>query len=349
MSYRPRLAFVATAAVTLLALSGCAPATDVAEKPPVEVEVEAGAFPVSIPHAFGETEIGAEPDRVVTLGWGSTDAAIAVGVVPVGMEAQSYGGDENGVLPWVAEALDALDAETPTVIPSTVEEPAYEQIAEQAPDLILAVYSGITEEQYNLLTAIAPTVAYPDAPWATPWTEVLSTVGTALGKTAEAETVLQEIATVTAEQSIEHPELAGKTVAAVADSGGTFYVYKGADSRVDFLFDLGLEDAPAVEELANGDSSFYYELSYEELDKLDSDILVSYSDTEEAAETFLSSSYAQTIPAVARGSVASVVGVELIAAVSPPSALSLTWGIEDYVALLSQAAKAADAAGNEAE
>lgn len=340
MSHRPRLAILAAAAVTALALSGCATTNDAADGP--ATETASGAFPVSVAHAFGETEIDAAPERVVTLGWGSTDAAIALGVVPVGMEAQSYGGDENGVLPWVAEALDEQGAETPAIIPSTVEEPAYEQIAEQAPDLILAVYSGITEEQYDLLSEIAPTVAYPDAPWATPWTEVVTTVGTALGKTAEADTVLDEIAGITAEQAEAHPELAGKTVAAVADSGGKFYVYKAADSRVDFLFDLGLVDAPAVEELATGDSSFYYELSYEELDKLDSDILVSYSDTQEAADTFLNSSYAQTIPAVANGAVASVVGTELIAAVSPPSALSLTWGIEDYVALLSEAAAAAE-------
>ncbi|GHD39805.1 iron-siderophore ABC transporter substrate-binding protein [Mycetocola manganoxydans] len=340
MPSRPRLALIATAAVTLLALSGCAPAS--ADKTAPADDTGASSFPVSIEHAFGDTKIEEAPERVVTLGWGSTDAAIAVGVVPVGMEAQSYGGDENGVLPWVAEALEDLDADTPAIIPSTVEEPAYEDIAEQSPDLILAVYSGITEEQYDLLSEIAPTVAYPDAPWSTPWTDVVTTVGEALGKTAEAETVLNDIAAITAEQAEAHPELAGKTVAAVADFGGKFYVYKGADSRVDFLFDLGLVDAPAVEELSTGDSSFYYELSYEEVDKLESDILVSYSDTAEAESAFLSSSYAKTIPAVASGAVASVVGVELIAAVSPPSALSLTWGLEDYVALLSTAASAVE-------
>jgi iron complex transport system substrate-binding protein len=37
--------------------------------------------------------------------------------------------------------------------------------------------------------------------------------------------------------------------------------------------------------------------------------------------------------------VASVVGSQLIASVSPPTALSLTWGLDDYVAELSQAAE----------
>ena len=49
------------------------------------------------------------------------------------------------------------------------EAPPYEELIEAAPDVILAPYSGITEEQYELLSEIAPTVAYPDGPWTTPW------------------------------------------------------------------------------------------------------------------------------------------------------------------------------------
>ncbi|WP_208322563.1 iron-siderophore ABC transporter substrate-binding protein [Salinibacterium sp. ZJ454] len=337
MTVRP-LAIVAALAASMLAITGCAAAT------PSDVDSTSGGgdfSPVSIEHAFGETEISAAPERVVTLGWGSTDAALALGVVPVAMEAQSYGGDENGVLPWVAEKLDELGEETPTVIPESTEAPAYEQIAEAAPDLILAVYSGITEEQYALLSEIAPTVAYPDEAWSTPWRDVISTVGEALGKSAEADVVLDEIAAVVDEQAAAHPELKGKTVAAVWDVGGTFYVYKEADSRVQFLLDLGMVSAPAVDELASGDSTFYYTLSYEQLDKLDSDILVNFADDDAAAEAFLATSYAQAIPAVQAGTVASVTGTELVAAVSPPTALSLTWGIDEYVAALATAAAAA--------
>ncbi len=35
----------------------------------------------------------------MSLGWGSAEAAIALGVVPVGIEAQTYAADENGQLP----------------------------------------------------------------------------------------------------------------------------------------------------------------------------------------------------------------------------------------------------------
>ena len=334
MRVRSRLTAIAAATAALLVLSGCASGA------PERTQEPAGsdAFPVTMEHAFGETEITSEPQRIVALGWGSADAAIAMGVVPVAMEAQEYGGDENGVHPWTAEALDELDAETPILIPSSNEAPAYEQIAEAAPDLILAVYSGITEEQYELLSEIAPTVAYPDAAWTTPWRDVVTMVGEALGKSDEAATVLDGVDAVLAEKAKENPQLKGKTVAVVWDVSGTFYVYKQADSRVNFLFDLGLKNAPAVDELASGESPFYYTLSYEELDKLASDIIVVFSNTPEEADAFLAQSYAKAIPAVNSGAVASVSGVQLVAAVSPPTALSLTWGIDDYVAALSEAA-----------
>ena len=334
MPVRRPVALLAAAAV--LALSACATGD-----PGTPADPGASGGGALIEHAFGETTVPEDPQRVVTLGWGATDAAIALGVVPVGIEAQAYGGNEQGVQPWVEEALDELGAETPTVIPSSTEEPAYEDIAALEPDLILAPYSGITEDQYELLSDLAPTVAYPEAPWTTPWRDTIEIVGTALGKEDEATDVLNEIDERIAAAAAEHPEFDGLTVAAVWDVAGTFYVYKPEDARVEFLFELGFQNAPAVDELANGDSTFTYSLSYEELDKLDSDVLVAFADTQTDAQTFLAQPYAATIPAVKTGAVASVTGTQLIAAVSPPTALSLTWGLDDYVAALAEAAAVA--------
>ena len=58
------------------------------------------------------------------------------------------------------------------------------------------------------------------------------------------------------------------------------------------------------------------------------------------ADAFLASAPIQAMPAVSRGQVAQVVGTELIAAVSPPTALSLTYGLDELVASLSAAAQA---------
>lgn len=302
----------------------------------------AGDAPVVVEHAFGETEVPADPHSVVTLGWGSADAALALGVVPTAMEEQAYGGDDNGVLPWIKEKITDLGGDMPTMLPSSAEEPPYEEIAAASPDLILAVYSGITAEQYDLLSEIAPVVAYPDEAWSTPWRDVVTIVGEALGKSDQAEAVLSDIDDTLAEAAADHPEFADLSIAATWDVAGTFYVYRPADPRVGFLNDLGFTNAPAVTDLASGDETFYYTLSYERLSELSSDVLVSFADTPEQEQEFLDQPYAQTIPAVKAGAVASITGVELVAAVSPPTALSLTWGLDDYLEALSAAAANAE-------
>nr|WP_246306580.1 iron-siderophore ABC transporter substrate-binding protein [Herbiconiux flava] len=310
--------------------SGDAPATDSA----------ATGGDVTIEHAFGETTVPADPQNVVTLGWGSTDAAIALGTIPVAIPFDSYAGDDDGVLPWVKEAVETAGAELPEILPETIDdEPPYEAIAAADPDVILAVYSGITEEQYETLSQIAPTVAYPDQAWSTPWRDVVTTVGKALGKDEQATEVLQGIDDQLAEAAAAHPEFEGKTIAAVWDVAGTFYVYKKEDPRVEFMLDLGFESAPAVDELANGDSTFFYTLSYEQLDQLQADVVLSYSDTQAEADAFLTAPQTSVIPAVQAGNVAQLVGTQYIAAVSPPTALSLPWGLDQLVDALAAATK----------
>lgn len=335
---RGRCCLALAALSAVITMTGCG-----AGKPQVTAQPASGhapttaAFPVTIPHAFGETVVTAEPVRVVTWGWGSADAAIALGVVPAAMPFQSYGGDAEGVLPWVRERLRQGGAVLPNVLPNSTE-PPFEAIAAARPDLILAVYSGITEDDYRLLAAIAPTIAYPDQPWATPWRETISIVGSALGRQGRAAEVLADIDRRVAAKAAAHPELRGKSVALVWDSAGTFYVYKPADARVAFTLDLGLVSAASVTSLASGESSFFYTLSYEQLGQLSSDILVAYADSPEASNAFLTSPHGQLMGQVRNGAVAPVVGAGLIASVSPPTALSLTWGLDAYVNALSTAA-----------
>ncbi len=89
---------------------------------------------------------------------------LALGVVPVGMAAANFGDDDgNGVLPWVEEKLDELDAKTPVLFDET-DGIDFEAVADTKPDVILAAYSGLTKKDYDTLSKIAPVVAYPDAP-----------------------------------------------------------------------------------------------------------------------------------------------------------------------------------------
>ena len=338
MSTRPRfvrtLAAAGTAAATLVLAacgSGASDETDTA------TDAGSGSFePVTIEHALGETTIEERPDRVATWGWGSADAAIALGVVPVAIPQTAYAGDQDGMLPWNKEAIEAAGAETPTML-TEAEEPPYEEFIKADPDVILATYSGLTQEQYDKLSTIAPVVAYPDQPWATPWRDVITTAGEALGKTDEADQVLADIDQAVSKAADAHPEFQGKTIAAVADYG-SFYVYRSADPRVQFLEDLGFETAPSVEKLDTEESSFYFTLSYEKVDQLDSDVLLSYADSSTTQKAFMNAASTKTLPQHDAGTIAEATGEELVASVSPPTALSLTWGLDAYVDLLSEAA-----------
>ncbi|MCD4535931.1 iron-siderophore ABC transporter substrate-binding protein [Nocardioides sp. cx-169] len=302
---------------------------------------ESGAFePVTIEHAFGETEIDERPERVVTWGWGTADAALAIGVTPVAMEKLAYGANEEGFMPWQEEAFAESGDDKPTTL-TPGESPPFEEILAAEPDLILANYSGITEADYEKLSKIADTVAYPDQPWATPWREVITTVGEALGESEKAEEVLADIDAEVAAAAEEHPEFEGKTIAAVAIDPSAFYVYRGADPRVEFLEDLGFELAPSVDELDTEESTFYYTISTEVVDELTSDVLLSYAANEDVATTIEKDPTYQAMAQFKEDRVATVVGEDVVSSVSPPTALSLTWGLDAFVDALVPAVQAA--------
>jgi iron complex transport system substrate-binding protein len=331
---RPRrslAAAVGLVAASALALAGCsseAPAADGAT-PSADASGATDEFPLTITHALGETTIEEAPERVATWGWGSTEAAIAAGVFPVAVAEQTWTVGEGNLLPWVEEAYDDAGVEHPTVL-TDAESGAtvpYEEFAAAEPDVIIATYSGITQEQYDLLSEIAPTVAYPETPWQTPWDEIITSTADALGRSAAGEAKVEEINTYLAEQAEAHPEFEGRTVAAIVDSPeeGLVYVYRAGDPRAGFLEGLGFETAPAVEELAPDDGEFFYTLSYEELDRLDSDLVVAYTYTEEQAEALPTKRELQALPAVQDGMLVQQVGTVAVSAVSPPTALSVEY------------------------
>lgn len=299
---------------------------------------QAQTFPVSIAHAYGETIIAAKPQRIVTWGWATQDAVIALGEVPVGIPHFSYGGDANGTLGWTRDAVAAMGAAFPAILPASAEPPV-EAIAALQPDLILAVYSGLTEDQYKLLSGIAPVVAFPETPWDTSWQQTISMTGKAMGKPSEAEALVAELEQFIIDETAKYPELSGARFAAIAEWNGQINVYGTLDSRVRFLVDAGLVSAPSVSDLAAG-QDLYFMLSPENLDQLEADVLVSYFETPETDAAFFANPVIALAPQVQRGAVARVVGAELINSVSPPSALSLKWGYPKYIKLIAEAVRA---------
>jgi len=147
-------------------------------------------FPVTIKHVFGETTIKEQPKRVVTVSWVNDDVAIALGVVPVGVPKNEWGGNGKGSTPWKDAALEKLGAgfgsDKAPVQFSEADGINFTEIAKLNPDVILGAYSGMTEEDYKKLSEIAPVVAHPEIAYGTSWQDSTTIIGKALGEEAEA-------------------------------------------------------------------------------------------------------------------------------------------------------------------
>lgn len=123
-----------------------------------------------VDHLLGETEIPDEPERVATL-WASTmSAMVAMGEPPAG-----YAFNAEPV-PGVDVPAD-FDVEQMEYLGHS-QELDFERIAEFDPDVILA--TGVHEESYDQLSAIAPTVVL-DWGGTGAWKEHLTDVAEVLG------------------------------------------------------------------------------------------------------------------------------------------------------------------------
>ncbi|TYL45108.1 ABC transporter substrate-binding protein [Nocardioides sp. BGMRC 2183] len=324
--FRKSAAVVAGLA-SVLALGACGAEDSGEENEAASTTEVTDEFPITIEHAFGETTIEEAPERVATWGWGSTEAAISVGVYPVAIAEQIWTVGEGNLLPWVEEAYDEAGVEHPTVLSDAAggEEIVYDEFIEAKPDVILAPYSGMTEEQYKELSKYAPVVPFQDAAWTTPWDKTIELTAEALGRSEKGEEVLDGIDSYLAEQAEAHPEFEGTSIAAIWAAPNSLSVYTGLDPRVAIFTDLGFEVAPSVDELDTSDGGFYYDMSYEKADQLASDVVVSYHSTQDEADAMLADKKAQAIPAVKNGQVALVIGNPQISSVSPPTALTFEW------------------------
>lgn len=327
------LGAAAALAVTLAACSSSAPeSTATTGGNPASDD----AFPVTIEHVYGETTIDEKPERVATIAWANHEVPLALGIVPVGMSKATWGDDDdNGILPWVEEKLDELGGETPVLFDET-DGIDYEAVADTAPDVILAAYSGLTQEEYDTLSKIAPVVAYPDVAWGTSVDDMVEMNAKALGLEAEGEALIEDLHADADAALAANSALEGKKVLfAYFDPSDLSQIgyYTAADTRPGYLHDLGLPLPAIVEENADSDQ-FYLQVSAEEAQKFDDvDVLVTYGDDSTLA-ALQADPLLSKIPAIAEGRVAILPDATPIAASANPSALSIPWGLEDYLAIL---------------
>ena len=336
-----RLAGALVAALTVAGLTGCGTSAE----PTATTEslsAPTAQFPLTIKHALGETTIEAQPERVATVAWANHEVPIALGVIPVGMSKATWGDDDgDGVLPWVEEKLTALGAQTPVLFDET-DGIDFEAVADTQPDVILASYSGLTQEEYDKLTKIAPVVAYPELPWATSVQDMIKLNSQAVGKTAEGDQLIADLDGKIAAAVAAHPQIKGKSaVFSYLDTKDLSQVgfYTTHDTRPAFLEDLGMTSPKVVADATAKTQEFYVTRSAENAEEFaDADIFIIYGDAEgKALKTIQADKLMSKIPAIARGSVVTLVDSTPLAAAANPSPLSIDWALNDYVKLLADA------------
>ena len=329
MPARPVLRGAALLAAAALVVTGCGSDDDTAENAGGgSGGSSSGAFPVTVATAFGDVEIADEPTRVVALGWGDAETALALGVQPVGAsDWLAFGGE--GVGPW-SEGYD----EAPEIIET--QEPSLEAIAALGPDLILDTKSDGTQERYDLLSQIAPTVGMPEGAEAyqTAWDEQLELVGQALGRTDEADELAAEVAQAYEDAAAEHPEFEGTEVAVAAFTSEGFGAYVQGDGRVDLMEELGFVNAPAIQEQAT--DNFFVPVSEEQVSLLDAELTVAFPIYVEAAE-FTSNPLWQALPSVQQGRAVVLEDDVLVSAFSIGTAPGILYALENTVPLFAEA------------
>ncbi len=268
---------VGMAALAALLLSACSSdssTTDPTPAPATESTADggsAGVFPVTLDTVMGEVVIEAEPERVVTLGSHEHEYLYALGVAPVAVP-ESWQGYDNGTGPWAEEDRLAAGAEPETFAPGTTTYDA-ELIASFEPDLIVATYPNhtMTQEEYDLLSGIAPVVTRPatgsdgseTVEWGVTLADELTLLAEATGTTDKAQEIITEIDAAFAEVRDAHPEWEGMSSQVGGYYEGQAFVYAASDTRNQFLANLGL-DVSSIE----GTDAAWLQISAEQLDVL---------------------------------------------------------------------------------
>lgn len=303
--------------VLALALFACGGETETADD-------TAGA---TVTHKFGETQVPADPQRVVTVGYTDQDTILALGVTPLAV-GNFGGGYEWRERPWAQEALKGAD---PAVV--SEQQINFEAVASQRPDLIIAVNAGLKQADYDKLSQIAPTVAqsgdYID--FGMPWDEQTTLMGQALGREAKAQELIEGVNAKFAAFREQHPQFADQTAILAYGGPDGYGAYATGDTRSRFLTDLGFKIPKEIDELAG--EAFYAQFSQEQFRLMDQDVVVMYG----AQKDILANPVFRRLDAVKEDRVIYMdLTDDFSGALGFASALSLPWllehGEEQFVA-----------------
>lgn len=275
-----RLATAGIAALTLAGLAACGSDDDTGPAAAGSSAAAEDSFPVTVEHKYGTAEIPAAPTKIVVTGLTEQDALLALGITPVAT-TEWFGEQPGAVWPWATDELGPNPA--PTVLSNT-DGIQFERINDLDPDLIISLYSDLSEQDHGTLSQIAPTLAPPKgaANFGISWQDATRTVGKAVGRSAAADKLVTDLETRLSSIKQEKTAYQGRTGLVVTNYEGIF-VYGSEDPRSRLMESLGFTLPQGLAEITAGE--FGKNLSRERTDLVDTDVLIWLVDDYEKAKT----------------------------------------------------------------
>jgi iron complex transport system substrate-binding protein len=335
---RTRRAAGVGALLMLLALAACG--SDAEEPGATKGAGQVEGFPVTLTTKPGNVTIDAEPKRVVTLDFPSTDAVLALGVTPIAVAKVSY--VPGDVQVWTKAALKGA---APAMLDADVDIPL-EKIAALKPDLIVGANAYNLAPAYAKLSRIAPVVSYVRAAGADTWQESTVLIGQALGREQQARKLVADTEASIADTAAEHPNFKGRTLTLFNYAERQAYAISSPDDlSIRFLSSLGFKLPPAIERGERQDSGKLeldetrLQVSDEQLRILDADVVLgTSSDSAASLRAFARRPLFRRLPAVERGSFATL-EIGPATSIAFPSVLSIDWALDNLVPVLDRLAK----------
>lgn len=305
-----------TSAVLLTAtLAGCrsgedGDAGDGTETPDSSESIDSETFPTTVETTYGEVTIPAEPERVVALTAQAAGDLLALGITPVAVQSDTP--DFFDWYPWLEGEIEEVTLSRDLFADSAANA---EAIAALDPDLIVAANWQVPDQAaFERLSQIAPTVGSVGDASNTDWDTFLLHIGSAVGRQAEAEQLVDDVTSELQGIGDQVPDISSKTYQWVRVDEGAFTFGNGAVLEM-----FGLVPADNQDNTQDGAP-----LSAENTDQLDADLLLVWAPSPERRAEIDESELFQNLPSVQADTVV-YADVAFANALNSADPLSLRW------------------------
>lgn len=310
------------AAVMAFVFGACSSPEDEESSAPVQINLPDGR----------QVTVPSTPQRIVTLGGQWTDVALSFGVTPVGYyDAQQ---EQTGTAPpWYGDKLEDSTLVNPN-------DDVVGAVAKLDPDLILAPGFASMAGGFDRLAKLAPTIDKISGEQVDAWQDMVTLMGTILHQPDKATEIINGVDAKIGGIVAEYPGLKDKTYSFAYLYGSDQMSVLGdeSDGAARLFSSLGLKMAPRVVVQSNKVGQPRFQVSAENLPLLNSDLLVTASQTPELQERIEGLPGYQNLDSVKSGAVAMLSTVQ-ITGLNEPSPNSIPYAFDQMKPALEAASK----------